>query len=222
MQKPLEYRKLTAPQLDAIDGLIEHYLSRQVETLEGIELLKDAPFLKVEVAEKPEAKLLEEAIKIAVASREVDHKLVAPSPNGRRIGTRCKSHQKRIPAEAYPVFEKRLVANSRRINKTADFENLHRCVAEQALGQNGIHGVGDLMVYDVALRIGLWMGEAFHPQQIYLHAYPLKSAKLIFHRKVRGRLRKSEFPAPFQKLSCIEIENFLCLYHKEICHLLAG
>lgn len=215
--------ELSASASDELKQLVSDYLSRLVCTFDDEDRafcqLDSWPLLKYEIAEKPEADDLEEAIAIAVASRERDGKLVAPDVNDRRNKGRCKSHQCRIPIGSYSELTKQLTSVSHCIEAAGKFDEIHKIVDKEA---QHIHGVGALMTYDVALRIALWRGKNYHPEHVYLHATPLKSAKLLIHPSVKGKLKTTDFPESFQELSCLNIENFLCVYHDKIKRVVAG
>ena len=93
------------------------------------------------------------------------------------------------------------------------FEQLHDEI--NALIRN-IDYIGDLAVYDIALRIGWNLPKRVKPERlVYIHQGTLKGAKLLFGRDVKAK------PMPLEELTDIVaplteshyIEDFLCLYH---------
>lgn len=76
-----------------------------------------------------------------------------------------------------------------------------------------IKGIGDLTVYDTAVRIGYSFG--LHPEKVYIHRGAKTGAKNLLGRKaVHGRkfLYMHELPIEFQSLTPMEVENCLCIY----------
>lgn len=93
------------------------------------------------------------------------------------------------------------------------------------VGSNHIHGVGDLFVYDVALRIALTFNkEEKLPKHVFLHRDPLISANHmgIPHPKnlpYADRQLFDQYCAKFKDMKPHEIENFLCVYNEQILKL---
>jgi hypothetical protein len=125
-------------------------------------------------------------------------------PSGKR-----HPHQRRIPSALLEQVEARLQPTRRSLAKAADFAALHRLVEEQI---DGIKGVGDLTVYDIAHRIGAHFGKV--PERVYLHAGTRIGARAFdisgdsFDPKI--------LPQPFSRLAPSEIEDCLCIYKDEL------
>ncbi len=215
--------EFTEPQIVKLDELIAEYL-------EGIEnwkrdhslsnsCISGAYVLPPDECQRPDASDINDAIKMAVGSRVHNAKLIAPNPNDRRLTGKCHGHQRRIPNSAYSILTKQLLETAEKFKAASNFDDIH-CIVDKEVGN--VSGAGELMAYDVALRIGLWKGGAHEPKTVYLHATPLKSAKLMFGPKVRGPLSIDTFPEPFKKLKPLEIENFLCVCHKPIAELFSA
>lgn len=96
-------------------------------------------------------KALGAAIRLAALSR---------TPHDKR-----HSHQRRIPQQVLEAAERRLQALSARLRKTRSFAELHRVISDEI---GSIRGIGDLTIYDVAHRIGAYLGH--EPEAVYLHA----------------------------------------------------
>lgn len=125
-------------------------------------------------------------------------------PNGKR-----HPHQRRIPSAVLEQAEVRLQAIGRSLAKAADFDDLHRLV-EQQIG--GIHGVGALTVYDIAHRLGAYLGKA--PKLVYLHAGTRKGARVF---NISGdSIHPKNLPNAFSRLRPAEIEDCLCIYKDEL------
>ena len=82
----------------------------------------------------------------------------------------------------------------------------------------GIHGIGELAVYDIACRIGAFLG--LSPERVYLHAGTREGARAL---GLRGAsVRKMDLPRAFGRLSPGEIEDCLCIYNADIRRLTAA
>src|SRR5690349_11857161 len=86
---------------------------------------------------------------------------------GLAIGPRGKRfrHQSRIPKAALERASRALLRNLRRLGRCKSFDALLKQVHSAT---SAIPGIGPLMVYDTAVRIGARLG--LSPQQVYLHA----------------------------------------------------
>src|SRR5215467_11281760 len=73
-------------------------------------------------------------------------------------------HQYLIPPKVLEEAEKQLQAAAGRLAHAPDFTALHRMVDEEI---GGIPGIGSLAVYDIAHRIGAYLGKS--PTLVYLH-----------------------------------------------------
>ncbi|MCL5263277.1 MAG: hypothetical protein M1568_03290 [Acidobacteria bacterium] len=122
------------------------------------------------------------------------------SSNGRR-----HPHQCLIPRRLLEIAEERLQAAAKRLGATADFEALHEIVK---LEIGSIPGIGKLTVYDIAQRIGAYLGKS--PTLIYLHRGTKEGAAILgFHGET---LDARNLPSAFLRLSPAEIEDCLCIY----------
>lgn len=120
-------------------------------------------------------------------------------------------HQRRVPNEA---LKKAASSFSRSI---ADIENCRSHSFKTLLDLveckiKKIVGIGDLTVYDTALRIGAKLG--VQPEAVYLHAGTREGAKALgFKVPASVKFISWEcFPQPLQNLKPREIEDFLCIY----------
>ena len=118
------------------------------------------------------------------------------------------SHQNRIPPAVLEESRRRLVDNLRRIKNAQSFDDLFDLV-ERISGP--IHGIGELAVYDTALRIGARFG--LEPTKVYLHAGTRDGAKKLLGINGRRKtIELEELPAALRSFSAREIEDLLCIY----------
>ena len=94
------------------------------------------------------------------------------------------------------------------------FEELH-ALLEETIGD--VQGIGELMVYDTALRIGDRLGVT--PRFVYLHAGTRAGALALGQDASRKRLSPEELPATFRRLTPREIEDCLCIYKEAIARV---
>jgi hypothetical protein len=87
------------------------------------------------------------------------------------------------------------------------FETLHGVVSK-AIGP--IHGVGKLMVYDTALRIGAY--RRLSPNRVFLHADVREGAKALGLDSRPESLPMSTLPAALRNVAPAEAEDILCIY----------
>jgi hypothetical protein len=121
-------------------------------------------------------------------------------PGGKR-----HPHQRRIPQAVLKAVLHRLQDDADALRQAPDFAALHRLV-EREIGS--IRGIGKLTVYDVAHRVGAFLGKA--PTLVYLHAGTRTGAAAL---GLRGKtIDPAALPAAFACLSAAEIEDCLCIY----------
>jgi hypothetical protein len=73
-------------------------------------------------------------------------------------------HQYRIPSRALEAAERKLQHVRTRLCRAASFDALHDLVRREI---GSIEGIAALTVYDIAHRIGAYLGQA--PRRVYLH-----------------------------------------------------
>jgi hypothetical protein len=125
-------------------------------------------------------------------------------PDGKR-----HPHQYLIPRRLLELAEECLQAAATRLAGAPDFDALHEIVKGQI---GSVEGIGELMVYDIAHRIGAYFGKS--PAQVYLHRGTKKGAAILGFRG--ETLDPKVLPAPFLKLTPAEIEDCLCIYKDEL------
>jgi hypothetical protein len=107
--------------------------------------------------------------------------------------------------EVLQVVEGRLQKASDAIGAAADFDALHG-VVKREIGR--MPKIGDLAVYDIAYRIGAFLGKA--PTLVYLHAGTVEGARALgFTGKT---LDPAQLPSAFSRLTPAELEDCLCIY----------
>ena len=148
----------------------------------------------------------------AFANCESAEKNIRLAAKGRTVNDVKLSHQKRLKLDALDVFATQLVADNQTWPQFVAFTELFAHVQVIA---NGINGIGDLAVYDTALRIGRRLGLA--PIEVYLQRGSREGAKQLIKRIPRGRrsVSPSIFPQELQTLKPYQIENFLCVCKKD-------
>jgi len=127
------------------------------------------------------------------------------------------SHQCLIRRTAIPQALDTLRQNKNLLASSSSFDELHS-ILHSVLHQ--IYGVGELYIYDTALRLGAFL-ELF-PEKIYLHAGTRVGAFALGLNVSAGVLEISDFPEPIRSLQPHEIESFLCVYKDDIKKLMAN
>jgi hypothetical protein len=87
-------------------------------------------------------------------------------------GRRRHPHQWRIPGSALRRAERALQLIINRLARSSDFEALHEEIA-RAIGP--IPKIGDLAIYDIAHRIGAYLGKS--PRLVHLHRGTARGAR---------------------------------------------
>jgi hypothetical protein len=117
------------------------------------------------------------------------------------------SHQWRLSKEVLKQARDLLLAKEKEIARCNSFHDLF-LLLEALL--TPIKGLGELYVYDTALRIGANLG--LLPAKVYLHAGTRGGAKALgFHGKAKW-LEVSELPNWLHQLEPHEIEDVLCIF----------
>ncbi len=136
----------------------------------------------------------------------------ARTPDGKR-----HSHQRRIPAGVLAECRQRLLRALAQLRRAQTFDELHALV-EHAI--RDIPGVGELLVYDTAARIGAKL--RLRPQRVYLHAGTRDGARALGAPRSARVLEKRDLPRPLRRLAPDDLENFLCIYKRRLERLRDG
>jgi hypothetical protein len=131
----------------------------------------------------------------------------AERPDGKR-----HDHQTRITRTA--IRRASEVLAQLRVQRCRNFAELHELL-EETIG--ALPGVGELMVYDTALRIGAKLH--LSPRRVYLHAGTRKGARALGVGRGRHDISVDELPSAFRRLQPREIEDCLCIYKDRLAAL---
>jgi hypothetical protein len=87
------------------------------------------------------------------------------------------------------------------------FDDLHRIVHSLI----EMPHIGDLAIYDISLRLGMYLN--LLPEEVYLHCGTTEGAKALgLSVRKRTTITVDELPTELAVLSCMELEDFLCLF----------
>lgn len=137
------------------------------------------------------APTIQEAIRRAVASKDESGK--------------HHNHQSKIARECYKPFTNELIKNCKRLAKASDFDELH-----DMIDSCKVKGIGPLMVYDVAVRIGAF--REIEPKSVYLHAGARIGARELGLPHDVHRIPAPLLPAALLRMPADMVEDFLCTY----------
>ncbi len=132
-------------------------------------------------------------------------------------GGRRMAHQRRIPRAVLERSTARLKARIKGLERAPSFEALHDVVAGAI---SDIHGIGELTIYDTALRIAAH--RRLKPKRVYLHAGTREGAVALGIARGREWIVPEELPVPLRRLRAAEIEDCLCIYKAELRRLNGG
>ena len=114
-------------------------------------------------------------------------------------------HQRRIPRDVLKLARKKLLAAS--LPGCSSFHELFRAV-ESAI--RSIPGIGELMVYDTALRIGARLG--LEPDRIYIHSGTRVGARRLGLDARAPWIDPHDLPPQLRDLPPWQVEDILCIY----------
>lgn len=100
------------------------------------------------------------------------------------------------------------------LKRARDFDELHERVREEI---GSIGGIGRLMVYDTALRIGAKLSLA--PKRVYLHSGTRAGARNLGLDWRADSLAVSDVPRALRELEPREIEDVLCIFDAHFLRL---
>jgi hypothetical protein len=124
-----------------------------------------------------------------------------------RVNGKKLSHQRRISRGVLEEARRRLVDNLDGLRAAETFEELYDDV-EAVLGP--ILGIGELAVYDIALRIGARFD--LSPARVYLHAGTRDGAKALGLSWRSKTIGVGDLPVALRNLTAREAEDVLCIY----------
>jgi hypothetical protein len=120
-------------------------------------------------------------------------------------------HQSRIPQPSLEKSKRRLVKNLSLVRSTKSFQELIELINHLI---RPIDRVGELCVYDTALRIGARFRH--EPKKVYVHAGTRDGIRKLGLDSRRETIEMDELPAPIRKLRPREAEDFLCVYKDDL------
>jgi len=126
-------------------------------------------------------------------------------------------HQRRLKRENLERAKTVLLANSDFIRKCGSFDELFTLI-EMTLQEIG--GIGELYIYDTALRIGANL--SLSPGKVYLHTGTRVGAKAL---GLDGKLKTLDIaalPIELHQLEPHEIEDVLCIFKSELSEETTG
>jgi hypothetical protein len=95
------------------------------------------------------------------------------------------------------------------LSSAKNFEDLFQRIKNAI---SGIAGIGELAVYDIAHRLGEYLG--IPPVKVYLHSGARVGARAL---SVSGETAPvTDFPTPFHSLSAAEVEDCICIYKSRL------
>jgi hypothetical protein len=128
---------------------------------------------------------------------------LARYPDGQRF--KRYPHQRRLSPDALEIATKRL--GEANLRSARSFDEL---ITRVSAAVQPVDGIGELYVYDTALRLGGYLG--FLPRKIYLHAGTRQGAKVLGLDHRSDFVSRNQLPLPIRRLKPHEIEDVLCIY----------
>lgn len=114
-------------------------------------------------------------------------------------------HQRRVAGKLNIGLEACLNQN----RSPDNFDSFHAVYSWVESITRPINGLAATTTYDVARRLGAWLG--MQPEMVYLHTGAAKGAKKL---GIRGEMVSlDDFPQEIRKLGATHAENFLCIYN---------
>jgi hypothetical protein len=133
---------------------------------------------------------------------------IATAAESRKENGQPYSHQQKtwnFWGDSVPKAKKILLDHAAELRACATFDEVHELVTSALAG---IKGLKVMYCYDVAVRIGAFLGRL--PKKVYLHLGTLRGAKLLDLPTKRGYLNISELPPELRAFQPYEIEDMLC------------
>jgi hypothetical protein len=124
----------------------------------------------------------------------------ATTPDGKRY-----HHQRRLSTATLEALHALL--RRAPLARCRSFHELHTMV-RRVIGP--VPGVGRLMIYDTALRIGAKLG--LEPERVYLHAGTRDGARNLGLDWRAESVEMKELPAELRRLKAHQVEDVLCIY----------
>jgi hypothetical protein len=142
-------------------------------------------------------------------SAAIEKAALATNSHGKRY-----SHQCRVKKIALKRALNILLDNERAIKKVKNFDDLFKVISGAV---SSIPGIGELYIYDTALRIGAKLN--LFPTAIYLHAGTRAGARALGLNDRATTLPVSVLPRQFRALAPHELEDVLCIFKRHLSAL---
>jgi len=135
----------------------------------------------------------------------VSHASLAERFDSRRNRWLRYDHQRRIPRLSLAHVHRKLRKAPLKGCSTFDdlFSVVHEAISE-------IPKIGELMVYDTALRIGANLG--LEPERVYLHAGTRVGARKLGIAAGTPWILRRDLPEPLRALPAWQAEDILCIF----------
>lgn len=124
------------------------------------------------------------------------------------------AHHRRRTAVQLSRGKSALVAALPDLRRCKNFDKLHNLVRKAT---KPIKGLGKLYTYDTANLIGAHL--RLSPERVYLHSGTRKGARALGFSGGLAYLMPSQLPARLQVLKPYEMEDFLCIYERDLAGL---
>lgn len=169
------------PELSTLERIVNHYLRTHRPRV-----IKERKFYA-------DQRSLEAAVDVAACARTE--------------GDKRHSHQRRIREAVLRESRARLLYVTGELQACQSFEELFHLV-EAVIGP--IDGIGELAIYDTALRLGAYLNLA--PELVYIHSGTRTGLKHLGLYHGQAAIDPARFPEPLRRLEPHEIEDCLCIY----------
>lgn len=136
----------------------------------------------------------------------IEKAALAVNSRGRRY-----SHQRRLKKPALKEALRNLLDKSGALKQASDFDELFNLIRAAV---KPIPGIGELYVYDTAVRIGAKLN--LFPIKVYLHAGTRVGGRALGLNDSTATLEVSALPKEFRTLEAHELEDILCVYKDEL------
>lgn len=124
-----------------------------------------------------------------------------------RLNDKRHAHQRRIPAAVLQHATDRLLQAADELQGCQTFDELFHLV-EAVI--RPIERIGEMAVYDAALRLGAYLKLA--PELVYIHMGTRAGLKNLGLYHGQTAISPAELPEAFRRLEPREIEDCLCIY----------
>lgn len=123
------------------------------------------------------------------ANCESLEKAIEKSSLAEKANGKMHSHQCRLGKETTKKIYEPLMHVKHQLMKCSNFDELYDCIRNEILE---IDGIGELMVYDTAFRLGAYL--RVHPNKVYLHSGTREGANALGLGYGKQAIEVSELP----------------------------